>query len=195
MLARGAEYFTGGTRSLGSVGGTRVAAPLWAGFTALLDQMSLQNKSGLMGFLNPTLYDIGLTRGETGNSDLYDSCFHDIQQGNNGIFLVVPGYDLATGLGSPKAGLISQLTNLTPTVPVEFHLIRFIVGTGHDDLRSDSTATANVFLVNGEQFTVTLRARDAARGQTEASMGRSISLYQPPPSRRPPRPCQESRSI
>jgi hypothetical protein len=46
-------------------------------------------------------------------------------------------------------------------VPLEFHLIRFIVGTGDDDLRNESTATADVFLKNGEQFTVTLKAKNA----------------------------------
>jgi hypothetical protein len=44
---------------------------------------------------------------------------------------------------------------------LEFHLIRFIVGTGDDDLRNDSTATVDVFLKNGEQFIVTLKAKDA----------------------------------
>jgi hypothetical protein len=124
-----------------------------------MNQMSLQNKSGLMGFLNPTQYDIGLTQGESGNSDIYDTCFNDIQGNNNGGFNVVAGYDLVTGLGSPKASLIYQLTNLTPTVPVEFHQIRFIVGTGDDNLRDDSLATADVYLKNGEQFEVTLKEK------------------------------------
>jgi Pro-kumamolisin, activation domain len=160
MLAQNAEVFTGGSLTNG-LAGTSFAAPLWAGFTALMNQMSLQNNSGLMGFLNPTLYDIGLTRGESGNSDLYDTCFNDIQKNSNGGFNAVPGYDLVTGLGTPKGALIFQLTNLTPTVPVEFHQIRFIVGTGGDDLRNDSTATADVSLKNGEQFTVTLKAKNA----------------------------------
>jgi hypothetical protein len=161
MLAQDVEVFTSGSLS-NTASGTSYAAPLWAGFTALMNQLSQQNNSGLMGFLNPTLYDIGITRGENGNSDLYAACFNDIQDNvSNGGYRAVAGYDLVTGLGSPKGGLIFQLTNLTPTVPLEFHQIRFIVGTGDDNLRGDSTATANVFLKDGEQFTVTLKAKDA----------------------------------
>jgi hypothetical protein len=44
---------------------------------------------------------------------------------------------------------------------VEFHQIRFIVGTGGDNLRADSTATADVFLKNSGVFTVTLKAKNA----------------------------------
>lgn len=161
MPAQDVEIFTSGGLTNG-LAGTSIAAPLWAGFTALINQMSLQNNGGLMGFLNPTLYDIGLTRGESGNADLYATCFNDIQDNvSNGGFRSVPGYDLVTGLGSPKSGLIYQLASPTPTTPVEFHQIRFIVGTGGDDLRGDSTATADVFLKNGEQFTVTLKAKNA----------------------------------
>lgn len=161
MLAQNAEIFTGGSLTSGFQG-TSFAAPLWAGFTALINQLSLQNGAGLMGFLNPTLYDIGLTIGDSGVNDLYDFCFNDIQDGvNNGGFQSVRGYDLVTGLGSPKPGLITQLTTATPTTPASLTLIRFIVGTGGDDLRGDSTATADVFLKNGGQFTVTLKAKNA----------------------------------
>lgn len=161
MLAQDAEIFTSGSLT-NALSGTSFAAPLWAGFTALINQMSLQNNAGLMGFLNPTLYDIGLTSGESGNADLYATCFNDISDNvSNGGFKSVPGYDLVTGLGSPKSGLIFQLANSAPTTPVEYHQIRFIIGTGGDNLRGDSTATADVFLKNGGQFTVTLKAKDA----------------------------------
>lgn len=159
MLAINAEVFSGGQLLDGGFG-TSFAAPLWAGFTALVNQLSQQNGAGLMGFLNPTLYDIGLTI--NANDDLYDVCFNDIQDGvDNGGFKSVRGYDLVTGLGTPKPGLITQLTTASPTAPTSLSLIRFIVGTGGDDLRDDSTATANVFLDNGGEFTVTLKAKNA----------------------------------
>ena len=61
-----------------------------------------------MGFINPTIYPIGL-------SSSYDTDFHDITSGSNG-FSAVTGYDLATGWGSPNgAALINALT--TPPAP------------------------------------------------------------------------------
>lgn len=156
--AQDIEFFTSGAAAVGA--GTSFATPLWAGFTALINQMSVANNAGLMGFLNPTLYDIGLTQADTGNANLYAQCFNDIDDGtSNGKFKAVPGYDLVTGLGSPKPELIFQLGSATPTTPAQFQLIRFIVGTGGDNLRDDSTATADVFLKNGGVFTVTLKEK------------------------------------
>jgi hypothetical protein len=166
MLAQNAEIYSGG--SLQQVAGTSVAAPLWAGFTALANQMSELNAAGQAGFLNRTLYDIGMTAGNSGNADLYALCFNDIKDdvsnglGNGGSgFRSVAGYDLVTGLGTPTPALIYQLANLHPTTPVECTTIRFIIGTGGDDLRNDSTSTADVFLKNGEEFTLTLKAKNA----------------------------------
>jgi Pro-kumamolisin, activation domain len=171
MLAINAEVFSSGTLIDGGFG-TSFAAPLWAGFTALVNQFSLQNGTGLMGFLNPTLYDIGLTINDSGDNDLYDLCFNDIQDNvSNGGFASVRGYDLVTGLGTPKTGLITQLGTSSPTAPASLDLIRFIVGTGDDNLRNDSTATANVFLKNGGQFTVTLKAKNAGDWENGTTHG------------------------
>jgi subtilase family serine protease len=76
------------------VGGTSAAAPLWAGFTALANQQAAANGKAPVGFLNPVIYGIG-----AGSS--YESDLHDIITGNNGGFSALPGYDLATGWGSP----------------------------------------------------------------------------------------------
>lgn len=165
MLAQNAEIFTGGSLNNG-YDGTSFAAPLWAGFTALVNQMSLQNNAGLVGFLNPTLYDIGLTRGEPDGADLYSICFNDIADGvantgKGGAFKSVPGYDLVTGLGTPTPALFYQLTTLEPSTPNQpLALVRFIVTTGDDNLRNDSSATADVFLKNGGTFTVTLKTEN-----------------------------------
>ena len=161
MIAQNIEIFAERTLTAG-VQGTSFATPLWAGFTTLANQLNKSNGGrGLMGFLNPALYDIGLTISESGDADLYNQCFNDIREGTNGGFKAVTGYDLVTGLGSPKGALITQLASAQPAVPAEFHLIRFIVGTSGDDLRQDSTATATVFLKNGGSFTVTLKAKGA----------------------------------
>jgi len=96
-----------------NLGGTSAAAPLWAGFTALINQQLASFGKAPIGFANPTLYRIA--RGPDYNAD-----FHDITSGNNGTatqFPAVTGYDLATGWGSPKGlGLINDFLTPTPTV-------------------------------------------------------------------------------
>lgn len=83
-------------------GGTSFAAPMWAGYLALANQQAAANGQPPIGFINPTLYTIGL-----GSS--YDTDFHDITSGSNGWPATV-GFDLATGWGSPNgSGLINAL--------------------------------------------------------------------------------------
>jgi xanthomonalisin len=91
-------------------GGTSFAAPRWAGFLALVNQQSVANKRGTVGFINPVLYNLGVkAAGANG--------FHDVVSGRNppslgdgSGFNAVPGYDLVTGWGSPAGpSLIDQL--------------------------------------------------------------------------------------
>ena len=56
--------------------GTSIAAPLWAGFTALVNQQAALNGQSPVGFINPAIYTIG-----TGTT--YAASFHDITTGNN----------------------------------------------------------------------------------------------------------------
>jgi subtilase family serine protease len=87
----------------GGVGGTSCAAPLWAGFTARVNQRRAAHAIGSLGFANPTLYE--LARSSRGALD-----FHDIVQGNIGAYPAVAGYDNATGIGSFDGGnLIGDL--------------------------------------------------------------------------------------
>jgi subtilase family serine protease len=91
-------------------GGTSFATPRWAGFLALVNQQSVANGKGTVGFINPALYNLGI-------SSSYSGVFHDITSGSNpptagdgSGFNAVPGYDLVTGWGSPAGvGLINQL--------------------------------------------------------------------------------------
>ena len=83
-------------------GGTSFAAPMWAGFLALINQQAVANGGKPLGFINPSLYSIA-----SGSSYAID--FHDITSGSNG-YSAAAGYDLASGLGSPNgAGLINAL--------------------------------------------------------------------------------------
>ncbi|MGZ5543840.1 MAG: immunoglobulin domain-containing protein, partial [Limisphaerales bacterium] len=93
-----------------NVGGTSAAAPLWAGFFALVNQRAAANGRPPIGFANPPLYAIG-----TGAN--YTAAFHDTTIGNNTNsgcgatkFPAVGGYDLTTGWGSPTgANMIDAL--------------------------------------------------------------------------------------
>jgi hypothetical protein len=84
------------------VAGTSIAAPLWAGLTSIVNYQARVSGGPPVGFLNPALYE---TVGEI--STKYARDFHDITTGNNYLtnestyFPAVPGYDLATGWGTP----------------------------------------------------------------------------------------------
>jgi kumamolisin len=79
----------------GEGGGTSLAAPLWAGFTALMDAYLAANHDPPVGFFNPTLYHLA-------NAKVPYPPFHDITVGGNDFYLATPGYDMVTGLGSPN---------------------------------------------------------------------------------------------
>jgi hypothetical protein len=77
------------------LGGTSAAAPAWAGLVAIADQgLATGGKGPLSG-----------TQAQTQLYALPSSDYHDITTGNNG-YSATPGYDLVTGLGSPKANLV-----------------------------------------------------------------------------------------
>jgi kumamolisin len=77
-------------------GGTSQAAPIWAGITALVNQYLRQRGQTAAGFVNPALYALAA------GTPAYPP-FHDVTVGNNLAYPATPGYDLATGLGTPDA--------------------------------------------------------------------------------------------
>jgi kumamolisin len=83
-------------------GGTSFAAPMWAGFLALANQQAATLGKPAVGFINPTIYAQNVTSS-------YAVDFHDITSGTSGSYSAVTGFDLVTGWGSPKAGLITTL--------------------------------------------------------------------------------------
>ena len=70
-------------------GGTSAGSPQWSGLTAITDQLA----GGRVGNINKTLYFLGKKDQGT--------YFHDITDGNIGAFAATPGFDAATGWGSP----------------------------------------------------------------------------------------------
>ncbi len=86
-------------------GGTSESAPLWAGFTALVNQNRALAGLAPLGFPNNSLYPLAYT--SIGLTRSYSSVFHDIADGSSNLTLAggtnyaaVTGFDNSTGLGT-----------------------------------------------------------------------------------------------
>jgi subtilase family serine protease len=105
----------------GSFVGTSCASPLWAGFTALVNEQAANQGLPSVGFLIPAFYAIG-------QSPLYNSAFHDVTTGNNfwpdstSEYSATTGYDLCTGWGTPNGqGMIDALVGYAGPIWVNFY--------------------------------------------------------------------------
>ena len=138
-------------------GGTSFATPMWAGYLALVNEQSVANGNGSLGFINPSLYTIGL-------SSSYDSDFHDITSGSNG-YSATTGYDLATGWGSPNgSGLLNALAgSSTPSFTLASSPSSLTITQGNS-----GTSTITVTDLGGFSGSVTLAASGLPSGVTAA---------------------------
>jgi hypothetical protein len=169
MVAQNLDSEFGGQCS--GFSGTSGSSPLWAGFMALANQLSEMNHTGHVGFANPALYDIGYTFGQS--LDLYSTTFSDVDDGSNntagggtGGFTAVPGYDLATGRGSPTCNLVYQLGTSTPLTPNEpLSHLELLVATGGDNLRQNSQGVATIGFQNGQTIEYLLKSGGAGAVQ------------------------------
>jgi uncharacterized repeat protein (TIGR01451 family) len=97
----------------GGVGGTSVSSPLWAAFTALINQQAVSFGQPVVGNLNPAVYAIGKGPG-------YSTNFYDVTTGNNtnasnpNRFFATASYDLCTGWGSPTGS--NTINTLAPRI-------------------------------------------------------------------------------
>ncbi len=145
-------------------GGTSFAAPMWAGYMALINQQALANGNPLLGFINPAVYNIGV-------SASYNTDFHDITSGSNG-YTAVTGFDLATGWGSPNgSALITALAGSggggSPAVtlnPTSLKWGKVLVGVTNGKkkvvLTNSGTGTLNISTIaaSGDFALVTVKA-------------------------------------
>ena len=97
----------GSERWIMPASGTSASASLWGGLMALADQYAHHD----LGFVNPAIYRIA-------RSSRYHQAFHDITTGSNivntppvgmGGYQAGPGWDPATGWGSPDAQVLVPL--------------------------------------------------------------------------------------
>jgi subtilase family serine protease len=147
-------------------GGTSFAAPMWAGYIALVNQQLAANSQPGIGFINPTIYAQNVTSS-------YGTDFHDITSGTSGSYSAVTGYDLVTGWGSPNAGLIAALTGSTTQTPA-FTLsaspTAVSVAAG-----SNGTSTITTAVSGGFNSAVALTASGAPSGVTVSFSPSSIA--------------------
>jgi subtilase family serine protease len=147
-------------------GGTSFAAPMWAGYIALVNQQLAANSKPTIGFLNPTIYSQNVTSS-------YGADFHDITSGTSGSYSAVTGYDLVTGWGSPNTGLISALTGSSSQNP-SFNLsaspTSLSVAAG-----SSGASTVTSTVSNGFDSAVTLSASGMPSGVTVSFSPSSIT--------------------
>ncbi len=108
MVGDNVWTISGRGRSMAVVG-TSIATPLWAAFTALINEQAAANGQPPVGFINPALYAIA-------KGPEYAKLFHDVTTGNNRNaesptrYSAVRGYDLCTGWGTPNGtNLINAL--------------------------------------------------------------------------------------
>ena len=117
------------------IGGTSASAPIWTGFSGVINQNRAEAGEPPLGFANPLLYHLG-----EDSSLLFQ--FHDVYDGSNGNpnlfngvggYFAGVGYDNTTGFGSIYGSiLLSNLvavptayasnTGLLPAAPTDFHV-------------------------------------------------------------------------
>eukprot|EP01103_Thecamoeba_quadrilineata_P007454 TRINITY_DN17330_c0_g1_i1.p1 TRINITY_DN17330_c0_g1~~TRINITY_DN17330_c0_g1_i1.p1 ORF type:complete len:564 (-),score=96.23 TRINITY_DN17330_c0_g1_i1:40-1731(-) len=94
--------------SVTSVGGTSASTPTWAAIFTLLNDIRFNNNEASLGFLNVWLYQTAAAN---------PTAFFDVTVGNNvvadcctnGGFQCAPGWDPATGVGTPNFAVLSTL--------------------------------------------------------------------------------------
>jgi subtilase family serine protease len=105
VCPHGVQGCSGAGQSIAFVGGTSAATPLVAGMIALWNQQARNQGLPRPGFVAPALYSMAQRN---------PAAFVDISQGGNALFggsccPARPGYDLATGWGSPLANAVAGL--------------------------------------------------------------------------------------
>jgi kumamolisin len=104
VCSKGVQGCRGSGQSITFVGGTSASTPLLAGMIALWNQQARNQGLPKPGFVAPLLYSL---------ANSAPQAFLDITQGTNSLFggsccPTRPGFDLATGWGSPAADVVAS---------------------------------------------------------------------------------------
>ncbi len=184
-----------------TTGGTSSATPIWAATLALVNASptcrSQAATRGGVGFVSPLLYAVASNPAE------YKAAFTDVKAGNNDIygldngkvFGATPGYDLASGLGSPEltgsggtAGLAYDLCSLA-SLPARPGVTAVTPAFGSTSGRQRVVITGTGFTSGGKPDVASIEvgAAQLLAGQFAVRSARTIVASMPPASAaRPP---------
>ena len=95
----GWDTYTGGAMTV--AGGTSAATPFWAASMAVVAEYAGHHGARQLGFVDPMLYALAAHRQQA-------PAFHDITMGGNRYYPATPGWDFATGLGSPEVANLAR---------------------------------------------------------------------------------------
>jgi hypothetical protein len=163
----------------GTVGGTSSSTPIWAATLALINASptcasNAATRNGV-GFASPLLYDVA---SDPGN---YGASFNDITAGNNDVYgldngLVFPattGYDLGSGLGSPR------LTGPGGSAGLAYYMCSFARQAARPAVSGINPASGSI--TGGEAITITGVGFESDGSSNVAAI--EIGAAQIPPSR------------
>ncbi len=85
----------------GAIGGTSAASPFWAGLAVLVRQLAAREGVDGLGPLGPILYGVAAAQPP-------GSVFRDVTRGGNLMDNAAPGWDYATGLGTPRGTSLAR---------------------------------------------------------------------------------------
>ena len=154
-----ADEFTGGITvyadefgGWNTFGGTSSAAPIWAALLADTNVSATCRSNSAttngVGFVSPLLYSVA------SNPTAYAASFNDVTTGNNdvygysgGLFPATTGYDMATGLGSPR------LTGPSNAAGLAYYLC---TAAAADTRPTVTNLSANIAFTSAASTTVTI---------------------------------------
>jgi Pro-kumamolisin, activation domain/IPT/TIG domain len=172
-------------------GGTSSSTPLWASMLTDIASTPACQAAGGLGFVPPKLYAIGANPRE------YASSFNDITEGNNdvfddagGLFPATAGYDMASGLGSPRvtapgggkglayylcaspAGTVPVVTGVSPEAVPESGGTTTIAGSGFETAKgAPVVAAVQVGSINLPAADFTVKGPDTIAAHLPSSAG------------------------
>jgi hypothetical protein len=148
-------------------GGTSSATPIWAGMLALADasptcRANPSTSSGV-GFVSPLLYAIA------SDPTAYAASFNDVTEGNNDqyglddgkVFPATPGYDLASGLGSP------HMTGPGGSAGLAYYLCSYAAHAGGPEVTRLSPSSGTT--AGGESVEVTGAGFESSGGTSDVA--------------------------
>lgn len=164
----GAAGCSSGSAGWIEVGGTSAAAPLWAAMSTDTNAyLASQGKSPL-GSASADLYKLFNT------SQTY-TAYHDITTGNNLYYNAGPGYDVASGIGTPDAwNLARDAANLSGGGTNDFSISANPTSLSITQ-GGNGTSTISTAVISGSAGTVNLTSNVSPSGPTASLNPTSVT--------------------